>query len=126
MGKTIKVRKGNDDSKLRFSRKLERAHEWLVGDSGAGCSVIANTNADLLTDIQDAPDEETMTIHYNSGVTTTGKQGHLKGYGLVWHNPNGIANIISLGECSTRYRITMDTDIDNVLSICVQIGRIGP
>ena len=51
----------------------------------------------MLTDIQDAPDGKTMIIHCNIGVTTTRKQGHLKGYGLVWHDPNGIANIISLG-----------------------------
>ena len=86
MGKPRKVRKGNDNNNIRFSRKLERAiknrkvmdltgedgekhNEWLVGDSGAGCSVIAN--ADFLTDIHDALDVKTMTIHCNSGVTTT-------------------------------------------------------
>ena len=118
MGKPKKVRKENDGSNVvHFSRKLERAlknrkvmditgedgdthNQWRVGDSGAGCSVI--TNADLLTDIQDAPDGKTTTTHCNSGVTTTRKQGHLKGYGLVWHDPNGIANTISLGKCSTR------------------------
>ena len=58
---------------------------------------------------------KTMTIYCNSGVTTTRKQGHLKGYGHVRHNPTSIANTISLGECSARYRITTDTDIDNAL-----------
>jgi len=93
MRKPKKVRKRNDDSNVHFSRKLERAlknrkvmditgedgethNKWLVGDSGAGCSVIAN--ADLFTDIQDAPDGKTMTIHCNSGVTSSRKQGHLK------------------------------------------------
>ena len=67
------VRKGNDDSNVRFSRKLERTlknrkvmditcedgetrNEWIVGYSGAGYSVIANANR---------------------------KQGHLKGYRFV-------------------------------------------
>jgi len=59
----------------------ETHSEWLVGDSGAGCSVIVN--AALLTDIQDVPDGKTMTIHCNTGVTTTRKQGPSKGYGLV-------------------------------------------
>jgi len=89
----------------------ETHDEWLVSDSGAGCSVIANPN--LLADIQDAPNRETMTIHCNSGVITTRKQRHLKKYGLVWYDRNGIANILSLGECSTRYKITMDNDLDN-------------
>ena len=139
VGKSRKVRKGNDTNNVRFSRKVERAiknrnvmnltgedgvkhSKWLVGDSGAGCSVIAD--ADLLTDIHDAPDGKTMTIHCNSGTTTTSKRGYLKGYGLVWHDPNGIANIISLGECSTRYRITMDTNIDNALYVHKPNGSV--
>ena len=128
----MKVRKENDDSNVRFSRKVERAlqnrivmditgedgetpNEWCVGDCGAGCGVIANPI--LLMDIQDAPDRKIMTIYCNSDVTTTRKQGHLKEYGRVWHNPTGIANIISLGECSTRHRITMDTNADNALYV---------
>ena len=65
-----------------------------------------------------------MTIHYNSGVTTNRKRGHLKGYGLVWHDPNGIANSISLGEYSARYRITMATDIDNALYVHKSDGSV--
>jgi len=139
MGKPKKVRKGNDDSNIHFSRKLERAlknrkvvditgkdgdthNQWLVVDCGAGCSVIAN--ADLLTDIQDAPDRETMTIHCNIGVTTTRKQRHIKGYGLVWYDPNGIANILSLGECSTWFKITIDTDLDNARYVHKSDGSV--
>jgi hypothetical protein len=37
-----------------------------------------------------------MDIHCNAGVTSTNLVGDLPGYGKVWFNPNGIANILSL------------------------------
>ena len=128
-----KPRSGNNKNNVRFSRKvtslLQRPRppvnvtgehgkpttflDWLVGDSGAGCSVICN--ASLLTDIRYAPNNKQMRIHCNSGVTKTDQVGDLEGYGQVWYNPQGIANIISLGEASKRHRITMDTNTDNAI-----------
>ena len=89
--------------------------EWLVGDSGAGCSVIAN--AELLTNITKAPNNKYMTIHCNSGVTTIDQMGTLKGSGRVWYNPNGIASIISLNELSKKHRVAMDSSIDNAIYV---------
>ena len=58
-----------------------------------------------------------MTIHCNSGVTNTDKMGTLKGFRRAWYNPNGIANIISLREIAKKYRIIMDSSIDNALYV---------
>ena len=99
-----KPRSGNDDNNVHFSPPVERylakrkvnitGHpkkcydEYLVGDSGAGCSVIANPA--LLTHIRKS--KQPMNIHCNSGITTTTLIGHLQGFGWVRHDPHGIAN----------------------------------
>ena len=56
-------------------------------------------------------------MHCNSGIIQTDLIGDMEGYGEVWYNPKGIANIISLGEVSTRHRITMDSTLDNAIFI---------
>jgi len=108
--------RGNRGNKGNITGDDGKAHdEWLVGNSGAGCSVIAN--AALLTDIRKAPNNRYMTIHCNSGVTTVNQMGTLKGFGRVWYNPNGIANIVSLSEVAKKHRITMDSSIDNAIYV---------
>jgi len=102
-----KPTKGNDANNVTFSPKVERAirrrkkgnrvnitgddgkthAEWIVGDSGAGCSVIAN--AALLIDIRRAPNNNCMTIHCNSWVITVDQMGTLNGFGRVWYNQMG-------------------------------------
>ena len=123
-----KPRSGNDANNVRFSTPVEQfldrkvnitgdpkkcSDEYLVGDSGAGCSVIANPA--LLTHIRKS--KRAMNIHCNSGITTTTLIGHLKGFGWVWHNPHGIANIISLSKLATKHHVTMDTSIDNAIYV---------
>ena len=99
-----------------FSTKQAEYQHLLVGDSGAGCSIIFNKK--LLTNIRQAPNNGSMRLYCNSGMTTTTKIGDMAGYGSVWYNPNGIANILSLGEAKSRgYRITMDTSIDDAIFI---------
>ena len=124
-------RSGNDDHNVRFSEQVEdlletpehsRFLDLLVADSGAGCSIISN--GDLLTDIREAPDRETMRMHCNSGSIETNRIGELEGYGTVWYNPDGIANIISIGEASVRHRITMDTSVDNAIFIHKPDGTV--
>ena len=95
--------------------KDRRFLDLLVADSGAGCSIVSNKT--LLDNIRHSPDNETMTIHCNSGTMQTSLIGDLPGYGTVWYNPDGIANIISLGEAAATHRITMDSSIDDAIFI---------
>jgi hypothetical protein len=39
-----------------------------------------------------------MDIQSNSGMTTTNLMGEYPGYGQVWYDPNGIANILSMSQ----------------------------
>ena len=49
--------------------------------------------------------DQTVDIHCNTGTTTTNKVGYLKGYGMIWFDPNGIANILSLHMVLDRYHV---------------------
>ena len=94
----------------------------LVADSGARCSIVSNKK--LLSNIRSAPNNETMCMHCNSGTIQTDLIGDLEGYGEVWYNPKGIANIISLGKASTRHQITMDSTLDNTIFIHKPDGTV--
>ena len=41
---------------------------------------------------------EIYARHCNSGTTMTDMEGDLPAYSTVWYHPNGIANILSLGQ----------------------------
>ena len=83
---------------------------WILLDNQSTVDVFYNP--DLLTDIREV--EESMSIHCNSGVTTTNWVGELSGYGTVWFHPNGIANILSLARVKEQgYRVTYDSIAGN-------------
>jgi hypothetical protein len=65
---------------------------WILLDNQSTVDVFHN--ADLLDNIRHA--DGFMDIHCNAGMTSTNLVGDLLGYGEVWYNPNGIANILSL------------------------------
>ena len=44
--------------------------------------------------------------------------------GTVWYNPSGIANIISLSEAANKYRITMDSSVDNAIYVHREDGTM--
>jgi hypothetical protein len=52
-----------------------------------------------------------MNIRCNAGLSHTNMVGDLDGYGTVWYNPKGIANILSLSQVEKKYRVTYDSAI---------------
>jgi hypothetical protein len=50
-----------------------------------------------------------MSIRCNADVSRTMLEGNLKGYGTVWYNPSGIANILSLPRVKKINRVTYDS-----------------
>lgn len=124
---------GNDQQHVYFSEKVERLlanqtkpitvggedgkmhPNWLLADTGAGCTVISDQR--LLKKIRTAKYGRSMTIFCNTGRVTTRQIGFLPGYGMVWFNPKGIENIISISEAAKRCRVTMDTAKDNAILI---------
>ena len=68
--------------------------------------------------------QEHMRIKCNAGVTVTNMMGDLPGYGPVWYNPDGIANILSLSRVGEKYRITYDSGADAGFKIHKPDGTI--
>jgi hypothetical protein len=83
---------------------------WILLNNQSTVNVFHNE--ELLDNIHHG--DGFMDIHCNAGVTSTNLVGDLPGYGEVWYNPNGIANILSLPRVKERgFRVTFDSKNGN-------------
>lgn len=65
-------------------------------------------NCSLLKNIREA--ENLIHVSTNAGVLSYTQEGMLPGYGWVYYNPDGIANIISMSVAESKgYHITYNT-----------------
>ena len=78
---------------------------WLLLDNQSNVDIFCN--AGMLTDIKTV--KNVMRINSHGGTAITRQQGTLPGYGTVWYDPNGIANILSLSNVKRRFRVTYDS-----------------
>jgi hypothetical protein len=81
---------------------------WILLDSQATCNLICNPA--LVKNIMKEPNGESITLHCNAGTVVIDTIATLPGFGIVWFYAGGIANILSLGLVSDRYRVTLDTE----------------
>jgi hypothetical protein len=89
-------------------------NNWIRLDSQP--TIVVFQCSDLLENIHQA--STSMDIHSNSGMTTTNLMGEYPGYGKVWYNPNGIANILSMSQMVSRgYAITYSSANGNVFIV---------
>jgi hypothetical protein len=80
-------------------------------------------NKNLLTNIREQAN--IMDIHCKAGITSTNMVGELVGYGTVWYNPKGIANILSVARVKERgYRVTFDSSEGNAFHIHKDDGTV--
>ena len=89
------------------SRK--KKNNWILLDNGSTIDVFHNSK--LLRNIRTS--DTTMKINCNAGIKRTNKIGTLPGYGDVWYDEHGIANILSLSNVSKRYHVTYDSRNDD-------------
>eukprot|EP00536_Pseudo-nitzschia_multiseries_P002667 jgi/Psemu1/5973/gm1.5973_g len=81
----------------------------ILLDSQATCNCVSNPA--LLKDIQLHPEGRKVQIHCNAGVVIVDMVEELPGFGIVWFQEGGMANILSLSSVSDQYCITLDTAI---------------
>jgi Reverse transcriptase (RNA-dependent DNA polymerase) len=82
--------------------------DWIILDNGSTVDIFCNKQ--LLKNVRETSDS--VRVRCNAGVTVTNMKGELPGYGTVWYNPNGMANILSLARVSEKYKITYDSTSD--------------
>ena len=56
---------------------------------------------------------DTLNVSCNAGTMTTNLIGDLDSYGVVWYNPDRIANILSLHRVSDKFYVTYDSRTNN-------------
>lgn len=78
---------------------------WILLDNQSTLDTFCND--ELLKNIRKT--NKMMNVKCNAGVTRTNMVGDLPGYGAVWCNPDGIANMLSLSQVEKKYRITYDS-----------------
>ena len=59
----------------------------------------------------------------NGAEQTSSLVGNINNFGIVWYNPESIANILSLAEVRQKCRVTMDTEVGPVLHVHKQDGE---
>ena len=106
---------------LQIGKDGRLPKEWILLDNQSTVDVFSNKN--LLRNIREHA--HTMNIHCNAGTTRTNLVGELVGYGTVWYNPKGIANILSLARVRERgYRVTFDSDDENSFYLHKKDGTV--
>ena len=88
--------------------------KWLLPDICPTSDLISTTH--LLRNIDQA--QKPIKINFNAGAVSMQEQGYLGSYPrTVWHNPDGIANIISINNAVQHYRLTMDINESNCIHV---------
>ena len=108
--------KTNDDKKTEWSslqinlmnkkrKATEHMKDWIILDNGLTMSLFANP--DLVEKIRES--KNTLELHTNTGCKRNKTEADVPGFGMVWFNPDAIANIFGFADLVDKHRITYDS-----------------
>ena len=81
---------------------------WFLLDSQSTLDLIANPR--MLLKIRKVRSEYAIRLHCNSGVKVMDRVGDLPGYGTLWYETTGIANILSMSRATKKFRVIFDSE----------------
>ncbi len=87
----------------RITRAINQ--EWILLDNQSTVDVFSNSSK--LQNIQKTTNW--IRIHSNGGTSVVDQEGYLPGYGWVYYDPKGIANILSLDNVASKRRVVFDS-----------------
>jgi hypothetical protein len=78
-------------------------------------------NSNMISNIRPSP--QPICVRTNGGHQISTHIGDLTNIGVVWYNPDSIANILSLSEVRRVCRVTMDTKKEPSITIHKTNGK---
>ena len=93
---------------------------WVLLDSESTDHIFCNEN--LLTDIEPNTDGNCPRVYFSGGHLDTQQKGKFGGF-EVWYNPKYLANIVSLWLVTEKYRVTLDSEDENVFLVHILAGH---
>ena len=84
---------------------------WILLDSQSTVDLIANPR--MLINIRRVQSEDAIRVHCNRRVEVVDRIGELPGYGTVWYELTGIANILSMLRVTKKFRVIFDSEGGN-------------
>ena len=96
---------------------------WLLLDIQSTVELIANP--EMLLNIRKVRGKDAIRVHYNIRVKIMDRVGDLPGYGTVWYEPTGIANILSMSRATKKFRVVFDIEGGNFLCWYSRTGKCG-
>ena len=67
-------------------------------------------NPKMLVNIMKVWVEDAIRVHFNNGFNIFDRVSDLLGYGTVWYEPTGIANIFSMSRATKKFRVVFDSE----------------
>jgi Zinc knuckle len=94
---------------------------WILLDNQSTVNIFYNRK--LLRDVCET--NRYMCVQCNAGWMVTNMIGHLPGYlGEVWYNPDGIANILLMGDAEKHFRIRYDSGAEKAFLVKKPNGTV--